>query len=246
VDLLLSNDDGIDAMGLNTLATRLKKDHTVFIVAPDKEQSASSHSLTLKSPLRVKKRGENWYAVSGTPADCVNLAINGILTKKPDMIVSGINHGANLGDDIAYSGTVSAAMEGLLLDIPSIAVSFEMKNSFDFEPAAEFTARLLAFIETHGLPDDTILNVNVPDSIRDKQTNYRITRQGRRVYENAVQEKKDSSGKKYYVIGSKDIRFEEDISSDYFAIAEGYVSITPLHLDLTNYSSIGELVRWEL
>ena len=138
MNLLLSNDDGIEAEGLNVLAERLRRDHKIFVVAPDSEKSASSHSLTLKHPLRVKKIKKGFYAVDGTPADCVNIAINDILPKRPDLVVSGINHGANLGDDISYSGTVSAAMEGVLFNIPSIAISFEMKRSYDFGPAADF------------------------------------------------------------------------------------------------------------
>ena len=246
MNLLLSNDDGIEAEGLNVLAERLRRDHKIFVVAPDSEKSASSHSLTLKHPLRVKKIKKGFYAVDGTPADCVNIAINDILPKKPDLVVSRINHGANLGDDISYSGTVSAAMEGVLFNILSIAISFEMKRSYDFGPAADFAARLLLYLERNKLPKDTILNVNVPDMIVEREIDFKITRQGRRIYENAVTEKTDSSGKKFYMIGTNEIKFEEDIESDFFAVSNGYISITPLHLDLTNYSSIKELKRWRL
>lgn len=244
--ILISNDDGIDAPGIKKLAERLEEDHEIFIVAPTDEKSASSHSLTLKRPLSVNQRSENSFAVDGTPADCVNLAVNSILKRRPDLVVSGINHGANLGEDVFYSGTVSAAMEGLLLGVPSIAVSFEMRNSSDFTPAAEFAARLVGYVQEKGIMNDTVLNVNVPDEIIEREKIYKITKQGRRVYGEAVEEKVDSSGKKFYMIGSKEIKIEDDIDSDFFAVNKGYVSLTPLHLDLTNYSSITVLNNWEL
>jgi 5'-nucleotidase len=246
VKVLISNDDGINALGLTTLATSLRRDHTVFIVAPAHEQSASSHSLTLRHPLSVEKVGEDSFAVDGTPADCVNLAVNGILKTRPDLVVSGINHGANLGDDVFYSGTVSAAVEAMLLDIPSVAVSFEMKTARDFGPAAEFAARLVAHIEQNGMPRDTVLNVNVPDRITTDDIPYRITRQGRRIYNDSIVERLDQSTDGTFMIGTKDIAFEEDIESDFFAVTRGYISITPLHLDLTNYVSIGEIKRWRI
>jgi 5'-nucleotidase len=244
--ILISNDDGIDAPGINRLAERLEEDHEIFIVAPTDEKSASSHSLTLKRPLSVNQRSENSFAVDGTPADCINLAVNSIMKRRPDLVVSGINHGANLGEDIFYSGTVSAAMEGLLLGVPSIAISFEMKNSYDFKPAAEFAARLVMYVKERGIMTDTVLNVNVPDKIIERKKIYKITKQGRRVYGDAVEEEVDSSGKKFYTIGTKEIKIEEDIESDFFAVNNGYVSLTPLHLDLTNYSSITGLKNWDL
>lgn len=244
--ILISNDDGIDAPGINRLAERLKEDHEIFIVAPTDEKSASSHSLTLKRPLSVNQRSENSFAVDGTPADCVNLAVHSILKNRPDLVVSGINHGANLGEDVFYSGTVSAAMEGLLLGIPSIAISFEMKDSYDFAPAAEFAARLVMYVKKRGIMSDTVLNVNVPDKIIERKKIYKITKQGRRLYGDAVEEKVDPSGRKFYTIDTKEIRIEEDIDSDFFAVNNGYVSLTPLHLDLTNYSSIKGLKNWDL
>jgi 5'-nucleotidase len=249
LNILISNDDGIDATGIKKLAEVLEEDHEIFIVAPTDEKSASSHSLTLKRPLTVRQRSDSSFAVDGTPADCVNLAVNSILTKRPDLVLSGINHGANLGEDIFYSGTVSAAMEGLLLGVPSIAFSFEMKNSSDFAPAAEFAQRLVSHIEKTGFMRDTVLNVNVPDRIIEREKIYKITKQGKRIYSDAVEEgtdPSDSSGVKLYTIGSKEIRVEKDIDSDFFAVNNGYVSITPLHLDLTNYSSITELREWKV
>ncbi len=244
--ILISNDDGIDAPGIRKLAEKLEEDHEIFIIAPTDEKSASSHSLTLKRPLSVSRRSKNYFAVDGTPADCVNLGVHSILKKKPDLVLSGINHGANLGEDIFYSGTVSAAMEGLLIGVPSIAVSFEMRNSSDFTPAAEFASRLVAYVEKAGVMKDTVLNVNVPDEIIERERIYKITKQGRRIYSDAVEEGTDTSGKKYYTIGTKEIAFEEDIDSDFFAVNNGYISITPLHLDLTNYASIMGLKDWQI
>ncbi|MBN1574752.1 MAG: 5'/3'-nucleotidase SurE [Deltaproteobacteria bacterium] len=246
MNILISNDDGIDAPGIKKLAEKLEEDHEIFIVAPTDEKSASSHSLTLKRPLTVRQRSNNYFAVDGTPADCVNLAVNSILKRRPDLVLSGINHGANLGEDIFYSGTVSAAMEGLLLGVPSIAFSFEMRNSSDFAPAAEFASRLIKYVQKWGLMRDTVLNVNVPDRIIERETIYMITKQGRRIYSGAVEERTDFSGVKFYTIGSKEIKVEEDLDSDFFAVNSGYVSITPLHLDLTNYSSIMELKDWKV
>lgn len=244
--ILVSNDDGIEAEGIRALAGELGRAHTVFVVAPAREQSASSHSLTLRRPLSVQKTGDRSYAVDGTPADCVNLAVNGILTVRPDLVVSGINHGANLGDDIFYSGTVSAAVEGFLLAIPSIAVSYEMKNGRDFGPAARFAAALVDYLAGHPIPRDTVLNVNIPDAIVADRPFYKITRQGKRVYSDAVVGRVEPPGSGSFTIGSGEIAFEEDIESDFFAVTHGYVSITPLHLDLTNYVSIGEIRQWNI
>ncbi len=246
LNILVSNDDGITSAGLKALAKRLKRDHAVFIAAPSHEQSASSHSLTLRRPLSVEKVGVDSFAVDGTPADCVNLAVNGIFSTRPDLVVSGINHGANLGDDIFYSGTVSAAIEGMLLDIPSIAVSLEMKTSRDFGVAAEFVANLIAHIQGGGITGETVLNVNVPDHIADGDNPYRITRQGRRIYSDSTVQRVDSSRKKKFMIDTREIAFEDDIESDFFAVTHGYISITPLHLDLTDYAFIKEIRQWKI
>ncbi|HCY19768.1 MAG TPA: 5'/3'-nucleotidase SurE, partial [Deltaproteobacteria bacterium] len=160
--ILVSNDDGIHSEGIKALARALKRVGDVFVVAPDRERSAASHSLTLHRPLRVEKIGINSYAVDGTPTDCINIAVNGILKKRPDLVVSGINKGGNLGDDVTYSGTVSAAMEGTLLGIPSFAISLVSRENFYFNIAAKFAARLARHILKKGLPKDTLLNVNVP------------------------------------------------------------------------------------
>jgi len=237
--ILVSNDDGIDSEGIISLANALKKVGEVHVVAPDRERSAAGHSLTLHEPLRVEEVGRRMYAVNGTPTDCINLAVNGILPKRPDLVVSGINKGANLGDDVTYSGTVSAAMEGTLLDIPSFAVSLATKRKRPFEVAAAFAVKLARHILKNGLPRDTLLNVNVPPSKNIK--GHRITRQGKRIYDNAIIEKVDPRGKKYYWIGGNELKWEGDHETDFYAVSKKYISITPVHLDLTNYDAIEEL-----
>ena len=245
--ILVSNDDGIHSEGIKALARALKRVGEVFIVAPDRERSAASHSLTLHKPLRVEKIGPNAYAINGTPTDCINLAVNGILKKRPDLVVSGINKGGNLGDDVTYSGTVSAAMEGTLLGIPSFAISLVSisRENFDFKNAARFAARLARFILKNRLPKDTLLNINVPDV--DEIKGYRITKQGKRLYGDAIVEKVDPRGKKYYWIGGDILKWEgggED--TDFKAITSNFISITPVHLDMTNYASFKELHKWKI
>ncbi len=244
--ILVSNDDGIHSEGIKTLARALKRVGEVFIVAPDRERSAASHSLTLHKPLRVEKIGPNAYAINGTPTDCINLAVNGILKKRPDLVVSGINKGGNLGDDVTYSGTVSAAMEGTLLSIPSFAISLVSisRENFDFKNAARFAARLARFILKNRLPKDTLLNINVPDV--DEIKGYRITKQGKRLYGDAIVEKVDPRGKKYYWIGGDILKWEGGEDTDFKAITSNFISITPVHLDMTNYASFKELHKWKI
>ncbi len=241
--ILVCNDDGIRSGGIKALEAALARLGEVYVVAPDREQSAASHSLTLHRPLRVEKVGPREYAIDGTPTDCVTLAVNGILPRRPSIVVSGINMGGNLGEDVSYSGTVSAAMEGTLLGIPSIAVSLVAKENFDFKAAARFAVRLARLVLKKGLPADTLLNVNVPDTERIKGA--RITRQGKRVFGDVVIEKVDPRGKKYYWIGGDMLRWEGGEDTDFAAVTKGYISITPIHLDMTNYSAISELQYWE-
>lgn len=242
--ILISNDDGIHSEGIKALAKAMSSLGEVYVVAPDRERSASSHSLTLYHPLRVEVVAKNWYAVDGTPTDCVNLAVNGILKERPALVIAGINKGPNLGDDITYSGTVSVAMEGTLLGVPSIAMSVTAKKDFNFKPAAEFARRLARFVLKNGLPKDTLLNVNVPNT--EDVKGHRITKQGKRVYGDAVVEKEDPRGRKYYWIGGDDLGFVHSNDSDFQAISDGYISVTPLHLDLTNHSSLKEIRKWKL
>lgn len=239
--ILVTNDDGIHSEGIKKLASALRRLGDVYVVAPDREQSAASHSLTLHRPLRVTQAGPRMYAVDGTPTDCVSLAVNGVLPALPDILVSGINRGGNLGEDVTYSGTVSAAMEGTLLGVPSLAFSLVARDDFDFSPAARFACRLARHVIREGLPKDTLLNVNVPSVKAIK--GHRVTKLGKRFFTDVVVEKVDPRGKKYYWIGGDMVRWEGGKDADFYAISKGYISITPLHLDLTNFSSIEELKR---
>ena len=239
--ILVSNDDGIQSEGLTRLVKSLESLDQVVVVAPDRERSAVSHALTLGHPLRADEVRPGWYAVDGTPTDCINLAINGLLDERPWIVVSGINRGANLGDDITYSGTVSAAMEAVLLGIQSVAVSQVGRVAFEYAAAAEFAAKLVERIRERGLPQDTLLNVNVPEG--DRPTDYAVTRQGKRRYGDAVVEKTDPRGRKYYWIGGDELGFDDEPGTDFIAIRDGLISVTPLHLDLTNYQSIDEVAE---
>ena len=247
MNILLTNDDGIDATGLKALAEHLMRIGNVTIVAPDRERSAVGHALTLHHPLRVEKYGTNIFAVDGTPTDCVNLGIHSLLSIRPDIVISGINHGANLGDDVTYSGTVSAAMEATLMGIPAFAISLAIREeSNNFPSAACFAAKLAGIILKRGLPCDTFLNVNVPDISHELLKSPLITSQGKRSYEGMIIDKVDPRGRNYYWIGSVDLNFHDIEGTDYYAVSRGHISITPLHLDLTNYHSFQELTSWDL
>lgn len=246
--ILLSNDDGVASEGLRALQATLASLDEVWVVAPDRDQSAVSHSLTLQRPLRIEEVGLRTFAVDGTPTDCVNLALNGILRERPRLVISGINRGANLGDDITYSGTVSAAMEGTLLGVPGIAVSLVGTDRFDFTAAAEFTRRLATRLLRDPLPPDTLLNVNVPELPAAEIKGFALTRQGKRRYGDAIVEKVDPRGKKYYWIGGNQLDFVDAEGTDFSAVQRGLISVTPLHLDLTHYQSLERLqhlkVQW--
>lgn len=235
--ILVTNDDGIFSEGIRLLAEALAAVGEVFVVAPDREQSASGHSLTLHRPLRMRRTEERWYAVDGTPTDCVNLAVLSLLENDPpDLVASGINFGLNLGDDVTYSGTVSATFESSLLGIPSVAFSQEVGEGFSFEPAARFAAALVETVLEEGseLPRDLLLNVNFPAGEAQK---VRLTRLGHRVYKQTVVEKRDPRGRKYYWIAGTP-EWEEAEGTDYHALSNGHVSVTPLHLDLTDYRGL--------
>jgi len=240
--ILVSNDDGIHSAGLTALADALEPFGEVVVVAPDREQSACSHALTLHRPLRIDEIRPRRFTVDGTPTDCVNLAVNAILDRRPSLLVSGINRGANLGDDVTYSGTVSAAMEGTLLGIPSIAMSLVGRGPYDFTTAAAFAARLAASVLARGLPPDTLLNVNVPDTAAGVTPSAVLaTRMGRRRYGDAIVEKLDPRGRKYYWIGGEDVPFVAEEGTDFHAVHNGRISVTPIHLDLTNYRALESL-----
>ena len=244
--ILVTNDDGIQAPGIKALAQELKKLGTVTVVAPDRERSAIGHALTLHHPLRAVKTGRNMFAVDGTPTDCVNLGIHSLLGFRPDLVVSGINNGGNMGDDVTYSGTVSAAMEATLMGIPAFSISLVTSGDGENYPAAaSFAARLARIVCDEGLPDDTFLNVNIPDLPLDKLLQPLITSQGKRRYEGMIIDKVDPRGRNYYWIGTVDLNFRDIEGSDYSAVSRGHISISPLHIDLTNYNSIAILKNWD-
>ena len=232
--ILASNDDGIHSEGLVRLVRDLGELDTVTVVAPDRERSAVSHALTLTRPLRVDKVREGWFAVDGTPTDCVHLALNGLLDERPWLVVSGMNKGANLGEDVTYSGTVSAAMEAVLLGVPAVAFSQSGRGRFDYESLAAFAPALLRGLRQLPLPPDTLLNVNAPETAA---AGYAVTRQGKRRYGAAIIEKTDPRGRKYYWVGGDELGFHNEAGTDFAAIDAGLISVTPLHLDLTNYET---------
>jgi len=243
--ILLTNDDGIFSPGLAALREAVSPLGQVVIVAPDRDNSAVSHSLTMSRPLRVQKQAESVYALDGTPADCVSIALAKILKKRPDLLISGINSGPNLGDDISYSGTVSAAVEGTMYSIPSMAVSLAGEPPYDFAPAGKVTAKLAAMILARGLPENTLMNVNVPGDTA--ITGTKVTRQGRRLWENSVQETFDPRGRRHYWIGGGSPVKDSGKDTDVHAILTGCISITPIHLDLTNHEGIFQLRDdWQL
>lgn len=246
LNILVTNDDGIHSEGLIALEEAMSKLGTVYVVAPDRERSAAGHSLTLHHPLRLEEISKNRYSLDGTPTDCVNLAVNGLLEDRPDVVVSGINKGGNLGDDITYSGTVAAAMEGTLLGIPSIAVSLDSKSDFNFDAAAEAATKIVKNVLDKGMPADTLLNLNIPNMPAEELKGWKVTRQGKRIYGDAVIEKVDPRGRKYFWIGGDTLGFEHRDDSDFEALSNGFISITPLHLDLTNHKTMDELKGWKL
>ena len=243
--ILLTNDDGIHSAGLKALAGQLQSLGRVVVVAPDRERSAVGHALTLHEPLRAEEIAEDRWAVSGTPTDAVSLAICSLLKDKPDLVISGINKGGNMGDALTYSGTVAAAMEATLMGVPAIAISLASRNfSYDdFKPAAAVARQMAETVLEHGLPADTFINVNVPDSA---PQGIRLTRQGKRVYEDAVVQNRDPRGRTYYWIGAGELGFQDLDGTDFHAVQKGYVSVTPLHLDLTNYAAMERLRQWRL
>ena len=212
----------------------------VYTVAPEREQTSMSHALTLHRPLRVREVAPRRLAIDGTPTDCVKLALTGLLPVRPNLVISGINKGPNLGDDIIYSGTVSAALEAALLGIPAIAVSLVTFENLKFAAAAEFTGALVQRLKDHGIPPQMLLNINVPAVPREDIKGWRLTRQGKRHYSENIVERVDPRGKKYYWIGGDDLGFDQDDGTDCMAVHEGYVSVTPLQVDMTNYKLLSE------
>ena len=240
--ILITNDDGVHAPGLQALAQALRPLGEVHVVAPDREVSACSQSLTLKHPLRAERLEQRVHAVDGTPADCVNLAIVKLLPRRPDLVVSGINRGANLGDDIFYSGTVGGAREATFFGVPAIAMSLAARAELDFGPSAEFAARLAGHVLDRGLPERTLLNVNVPPG---RPAGVAVTVQGKREHEGTILEGLDPRRRTYYWIEEGRDRWVSDEMSDIFAIRKGLVSITPLQTDTTHHAVLAALRAWE-
>lgn len=242
--ILLSNDDGYGAPGLQALAEALSSRAELTVVAPDRNRSGASNSLTLESPLRVRHHGERIYSVNGTPTDCVHIAITGLLDGDPDMVISGINHGANLGDDVLYSGTVAAAMEGRFLGLPAVAISLVSTRSRNMPTAARVAQNLLARLDQQALPRDTILNVNVPDVPYEQLKGIRATRLGHRHRAEAVVRDRDPRGRTIYWVGPAGPEQDSGPGTDFHAIAAGYVSVTPLQVDLTAHDSVTAIADW--
>ena len=248
--ILLTNDDGISAPGLAALHSEMVRIGDVTVVAPDSEKSAVGHAITLSDPLRVwnfNKDGHFFgYAVSGTPADCVKIAYWALLDHKPDLVVSGINLGSNTGINVIYSGTVSAATEGTILDIPSFAISLTTFRNPDFRFAAKFAVKVAKQILAHGLPKGTFLNVNVPAVDESEISGAVVTRQGQATFKEHFDRRVDPQDRVYYWLTGKKVEVEEDADVDDRAILNNQISITPIHYKLTNYSYLEELKSWEL
>ncbi len=242
--ILVSNDDGYRAPGIIALADALAVDHQISIVAPERNCSGASNSLTLERGLRVCQVAENSYYVDGTPTDTVHLAITGVLKSEPDMVVSGINAGANMGDDVLYSGTVAAAMEGRHLGLPAIAVSLNSFTPQYFETAAKAVVQLLKNLSDASFATNTILNVNVPDIPWAEIKGFKATRLGNRHKSEGVIIQDDPRGDPMYWVGPPGAAQDAGEGTDFHAVSENYVSITPLQIDLTRYDSLGELSDW--
>ena len=242
--ILLSNDDGYLAKGINVLEQALSEFADVILMAPDRNHSGASNSLTLHSPLRVHRIEDNRYFVNGTPSDCVHLALSGFLDEEPDLVVAGVNHGANLGDDVIYSGTVAAAMEGRYLGLPAIAVSLVGPHGTQFGSAARVACELVKRLQQHPLPGEVMLNVNVPDLPYDKLAGIEVTRLGFRHRSEPLVRNKDPRGRTIYWIGPAGPGQDAGPGTDFAAIERGAVAVTPLKVDLTRHEYLPQLTEW--
>lgn len=244
--ILLSNDDGIRSEGLRVLYEALSEFAQVTVVAPDRERSAVGRALTMHRPLRCEKIAENWYAVDGTPTSCVYLGIHAIMKgEKPSMVIGGINKGPNLGEDITYSGTVSVALEGALLGIPSVAFSLAAFKDFQWESASFWAVKIVKKVLERGIPEGCCLNVNIPNLPQDRIKGIKVTRQGKKAYSEKVEERRDPWGRIYYWIGGEEPNWKAEPGTDYWAVKNGYVSVTPVHLDLTDYDALEKLKNYD-
>ncbi len=244
--ILVTNDDGIHSPALLALKQVLKAFGEVTIIAPDRNQSATSHSLTLHRPLRIHPHGDAVYSVDGTPTDCVLIAFHGLLIERPDLVVSGINLGPNMGEDVFYSGTVAAAIEGSLQGVPALAASLVTRGEPDFRESAEIVGSVLSKVLARGTSERWLLNLNLPYRARAELTGLELTRLGSRVYEDTLVRKVDPRGKDYFWIGGEDPVWKPEPGTDYHAVHEGRVSLTPLQLGLTDARAILEMQRWDL
>lgn len=248
--ILLTNDDGIFAKGIEAIHEALSREHDVTVVAPETEQSAVGHAITFLNPLRVKSVRRNGvffgYALDGTPADCVKIAITELMTPPPQVVVSGINMGANVGVNVIYSGTVSAATEAAVLGVPSIAVSIDSFDTSDFSAATTFIPRLLRIIEREGLPGGVSLNVNVPDLPADKVAGIKITHQGKMRCVEAYDRREDPRGHVYYWLRNSAVLPDHSPEADSTALARGCISVTPIQFDLTRHDLLTALSQWNL
>jgi len=242
--VLVSNDDGYHAPGIRELARVLGELAEVTVVAPERDRSGASNSLTLEEPLRVRRVSERVYRVDGTPTDCVHLAITGLLDHEPDMVISGINAGANLGDDILYSGTVAAAMEGRFLGLPAVAISLSSFDTRHYATAARVAVQLFEKLQRDPLPADTILNVNVPDRRWEALAGFQATRLGHRHRAEPVVRSEDPRGRPLYWIGPPGEEADAGQGTDFHAVAQGYVSVTPIQVDLTRYQALDQVAGW--
>jgi 5'-nucleotidase len=247
LNILISNDDGVRAHGLSVLTDVCLHVGRVTVVAPDREQSGASHSLTLHRPLRASRLPDGSLQVDGTPTDCVLLALGTLLPKRPHFVFSGINHGPNMGEDVLYSGTVAAAMEGLSLGIPGVAISFAGGNLHLLEGQRPWLERLVAnIVRVDRFPKETLLNINLPPIPGEEIRGIRVTTLGKRVYSESLVETSDPWGRTVYWIGGGQISWSGGEDSDFRAIHDGYISVTPLHVDLTDYALLEDVGAWNL
>ncbi len=245
--ILCTNDDGYLAGGLGVLSSAASALGSVTVVAPDREQSATSNSLTLHHPLRARRTTDGAWVVDGTPTDCVILALNELLHDRPDVCLSGVNHGPNMGEDVLYSGTVAAAMEATVMGIPAVALSYAGDLPEELEGRETLVESVLrAILSRDGFPADTLFNVNIPALPPSEIRGIRVTTLGRRRYADSITRARDPSGREYFWIGGGVVHWRGDQASDFQAVADGYVSVTPLHLDLTNYELLEDIRAWDL
>ena len=242
--ILISNDDSVFAKGLKTLYDELSQEHDCVVVAPDRNCSGASNALSLMQPLRINELENGFFKVNGTPSDCVHLAVNQFLNEDPQLVVSGINHGANLGDDVIYSGTVAAATEGRYMGLPAIAVSLANKDGKHFETAAKVVSDIISHLTEHPLSADQILNINVPDVPYEELKGIQVTRQGRRHRSETMVRSEDAFGREIYWYGAVGQEQDAGEGTDFYAVANGYCSVTPLSVDMTAYQSLQNMKDW--